>query len=244
MPARCSKSASKPVRLRRWWTTAPICPASRSRSTPAKAASSCSPRASQMQTTTNCRSHARSRARPGAAPGSSPTGAHRGRVASRPGWRWALVLALLAPFADEAAAGAASSAGSPAAAPAHWSFQPIQRPAVPVVPMVKPAGPKPNSSLSSPERLEPAPTHPIDAFLRARRPGQALAPPADRRTLLRRVTYDLTGLPPTPEETDAFVADSAPDAWARVVERLLASPHYGEQWGRRWLDVVRYADTA
>src|SRR5262249_15006946 len=63
-------------------------------------------------------------------------------------------------------------------------------------------------------------------------------------TLLRRATYDLTGLPPTPEEIDAFVQDRSPGAFARVVERLLASPHYGERWGRHWLDVVRYADTA
>src|SRR5205823_10282613 len=62
--------------------------------------------------------------------------------------------------------------------------------------------------------------------------------------LLRRATYDLTGLPPTPEEIDAFLKDTSPDAFARVVERLLASPAYGERWGRHWLDLVRYADTA
>jgi hypothetical protein len=61
--------------------------------------------------------------------------------------------------------------------------------------------------------------------------------------LIRRVTYDLTGLPPTPEEVDAFVADAASDAWEKLVERLLASPHYGERWGRHWLDLVRYAET-
>src|SRR5205085_12495717 len=72
------------------------------------------------------------------------------------------------------------------------------------------------------------------------------APPADRRTLLRRVTFDLTGLPPTPEEIDAFEADPARDAaaFAKVVDRLLASPHYGEQMARHWLDVARYADSA
>jgi hypothetical protein len=85
--------------------------------------------------------------------------------------------------------------------------------------------------------------HPIDAFLRARRESRGLgsAPPADRRTLLRRVTYDLLGLPPTPEEIAAFVADRSPDAWDRVVERLLASPQYGERWARHWLDLARYA---
>jgi hypothetical protein len=67
---------------------------------------------------------------------------------------------------------------------------------------------------------------------------------ADKRTLIRRATYDLTGLPPTPEEIDAFLADDSPEAFARVIDRLLASPHYGERWARHWLDVVRYADTA
>ncbi|MEY2408392.1 MAG: hypothetical protein QOF48_1062 [Verrucomicrobiota bacterium] len=67
---------------------------------------------------------------------------------------------------------------------------------------------------------------------------------ADKRTLIRRVTFDLTGLPPTPDEVDRFLADTSPRAFERLVERLLASPHYGERWGRHWLDVVRYADTA
>ncbi len=74
--------------------------------------------------------------------------------------------------------------------------------------------------------------------------GLELAPAADRRTLLRRLSYDLTGLPPTHEEVEAFVADQSPEAFSNVVERLLDSPQYGVQWGRRWLDVVRYADTA
>ena len=69
------------------------------------------------------------------------------------------------------------------------------------------------------------------------------SPPADRRTLIRRVTFDLLGLPPTPEEVVAFEADPSPDAYARLVDRLLASPRYGERWGRHWLDVARYADT-
>jgi hypothetical protein len=75
--------------------------------------------------------------------------------------------------------------------------------------------------------------------------GLAPAPPADRRTLIRRATFDLTGLPPSPAEIDAFLADSVPDpdAFARVVERLLGSPHYGERWGRHWLDLARYADS-
>src|SRR5206468_6533945 len=67
---------------------------------------------------------------------------------------------------------------------------------------------------------------------------------ADKRVLLRRLTFDLIGLPPKPEEMDAFLADDSAGAFAKVVERLLASPHYGERWGRHWLDVARYADTA
>jgi Protein of unknown function (DUF1553)/Protein of unknown function (DUF1549) len=90
------------------------------------------------------------------------------------------------------------------------------------------------------------PQSPIDGFILARLETKNVTParPADRRTLLRRVTYDLTGLPPTKPELDAFVGDPAPDVFAKVVERLLASPAYGERWGRHWLDVVRYADTA
>ncbi len=105
-----------------------------------------------------------------------------------------------------------------------WAFQPVRRPDVP------------KSTFASP----------IDAFLGARLAGKklSLSPAADKRTLLRRVTYDLTGLPPTWEELKAFEKDSSPDAFAKVVDRLLASPHYGERWGRHWLDLVRYADTA
>jgi cytochrome c553 len=77
----------------------------------------------------------------------------------------------------------------------------------------------------------------IDAILKS-----ATQPKVDKRTLLRRLTYDLTGLPPTPEEMDTFLADKSPDAYAKVVDRLLASPHYGEHWGRHWLDVARYSD--
>jgi hypothetical protein len=86
---------------------------------------------------------------------------------------------------------------------------------------------------------------PVDAFVLAglRKKGLKPAPQADRATLIRRITFDLTGLPPTPEEIDAFVADKSPRAWEKVVDRLLASPHYGEQWGRHWLDVVRFAES-
>jgi hypothetical protein len=107
-----------------------------------------------------------------------------------------------------------------------WSFQPVR----PVTPPPIRGG-------------EWVPS-PVDSFILARLEERGLgpAPAADRRTLLRRTTYDLTGLPPTPEEAEAFLQDESPDAFARVVDRLLASPRYGERWGRHWLDVVRYAD--
>jgi len=87
--------------------------------------------------------------------------------------------------------------------------------------------------------------NPIDRFVFAKLADQGLEPsaPADRRTLIRRVTYDLTGLPPSPDEVAAFVADNATDAYERLVDRLLASPRYGEQWGRHWLDVVRFGES-
>lgn len=87
--------------------------------------------------------------------------------------------------------------------------------------------------------------HPIDKFLEAKRQesGVIPAPSADKLTLLRRAHLDLTGLPPTPEETEAFLADTSAAAWEHLIDRLLASPHYGERWGRHWLDVARYADS-
>ena len=90
-----------------------------------------------------------------------------------------------------------------------------------------------------------AETNPVDAFVLAQltRAGLTLSPPADRVTLLRRATFDLIGLPPTPGEIDAFLADTSPDAYERLIDRLLASPHYGERWGRHWLDVVRFAES-
>ena len=114
------------------------------------------------------------------------------------------------------------------AASRHWSFQPPNQHPVPDV------------------RRADWPKSSIDRFLLAKleQNGLTPAPPADKRTLIRRATFDLTGLPPTPEEVRAFVEDETSDAFAKVVERLLASPAYGERWGRHWLDVVRYADTA
>ena len=86
--------------------------------------------------------------------------------------------------------------------------------------------------------------NPIDSFVLAKLEDKGLSPSpsADKRTLLRRVTFDLTGLPPTPEEINAFLADHSPDAYKKVVKRLLASPRYGERWAQHWLDVVRFGE--
>ncbi len=115
----------------------------------------------------------------------------------------------------------------PAKGANHWSFQPISHPPVPAV-----------------RQMQWVKT-PVDAFILAQLEMAGLRPsaPADKRTLIRRATFDLIGLPPTPEEVNQFVADKSSDAFSKVVDRLLASPHYGERWGRYWLDVARYADT-
>ena len=103
-------------------------------------------------------------------------------------------------------------------------------------------------AFQKPKRAEPpqgVAKHPLDAFLlsKLREQGLKPAPTADARTLVRRAYLDLIGLPPTPAEVKTFVDDRAPDAWERLIDRLLASPHYGERWGRHWLDVARYADS-
>ncbi len=89
-------------------------------------------------------------------------------------------------------------------------------------------------------------TDPLDRFIAAKWATEGLNPvaAADRRTLIRRATFDLIGLPPSPEEVDQFLGDTSPEAFEKVVDRLLASPYYGERWGRHWMDVARYADTA
>ena len=119
------------------------------------------------------------------------------------------------------------SADSASGVETHWAFQPVQDPPVPEVN----------------DRNWPATS--IDRFVLQglERAGLRPSPPADKRTLIRRASFDLTGLPPTPEEVEEFLADDRPDAFARVVDRLLASPRYGERWGRHWLDLARYADT-
>ena len=113
------------------------------------------------------------------------------------------------------------------AAKRHWAFQPVQRPPVPAV------------------RRQGWARSPADVFVLASLEAKGLepSPEADRATLLRRVAYDLHGLPPTPAELAAFLSDSSPQAYERVVDRMLASPRFGERWGRYWLDVARYSDT-
>ena len=113
-----------------------------------------------------------------------------------------------------------------ARAKAHWSFQPVKRPQVP--------GDRKQETGNA-----------IDAFLLAKlgEKGLTFAPPADPRTLVRRAYFDLVGLPPTPEQVEEFVADASPQAVEKLVDRLLASPQYGERWGRHWLDLARYAET-
>ena len=119
--------------------------------------------------------------------------------------------------------GAAWGETSLTAQPSWWSFQKVVRPLVP----------------------QNGAGNPIDAFVLAKLAGLKMKPVAraDRRTLIRRATFDLLGLPPTAQEVEGFVRDTTPDAYEKLVDRLLASPQYGERWGRHWLDVVRYADT-
>jgi len=127
---------------------------------------------------------------------------------------------LLRAWIDQGAAYSAHAA-------THWSFQKIQRPGVPAV------------------KNRAWVRNPIDAFILARLEKDSIAPSpeADKLTLLRRVSLDLTGLPPTPEEIRDYLTDTRADAYEHVVDRLLASPHYGEKWARWWLDLARYADS-
>src|SRR5881394_3286905 len=109
----------------------------------------------------------------------------------------------------------------------HWAFKPAVRSTVPAV------------------RNRSWPRNPVDNFVLARLEAEKLAPspPADRVTLIRRLSFDLVGLPPTPDEVQQFAADGRPDAYERLVDRLLASPRYGERWARHWLDVVHYGES-
>src|SRR5687767_5464801 len=123
---------------------------------------------------------------------------------------------------------ASPAAGIPAsAAPNHWSFQPIQNPPLPLT-----------------NNKQWARTS-VDHFILATLEAKQLkpSPEADRRALIRRLTFDLHGLPPTHEQVQAFLNDTSPDAYEKLVDRLLASPHYGERYARHWLDLARYSDT-
>ncbi len=124
------------------------------------------------------------------------------------------------------AAGAPYPSAAAAGDGTWWAFRPVQAPPVPAV-------------------RDPWVRNPVDAFVlrKLRAAGLRPNPEADRRTLIRRATLDLTGLPPTPEAVEAFVADRSPDAWEKVVDRLLASPAYGERWARHWLDLARFAES-
>ena len=131
--------------------------------------------------------------------------------------------------ADDPRIGTTTAATDPAhASKSYWAFRPVADPSPP------------------PVQNTGWPRNEVDRFVLAamESKGLAPAPDADKRTLIRRVTFDLTGLPPTPEEVDGFLADPSPSAMEGLVDRLLASPRYGERWGRHWLDLVRYADTS
>jgi mono/diheme cytochrome c family protein len=136
-------------------------------------------------------------------------------------------IALLKLWIDQGAKGPDEASGGPVKGANHWAFRPVVRPALPEVV---------NKSWVR---------NGIDAFVLARLEKEGLhpSPEADRVTLIRRLSFDLLGLPPTIEEVDAFVADTRSDAYDILVDRLLSSPHYGERWGRHWLDLARYADS-
>jgi mono/diheme cytochrome c family protein len=135
---------------------------------------------------------------------------------------------LLRAWIDQGAVWPDSLAGKAGGGAEHWAFKaPVRAPVPPI------------------KNLKSEMRNPIDAFIIARlqKEGLQLSQEADRATLIRRLSLDLLGLPPTPKEVDAFVADKSTDAYEKLVERLLASPHYGERWGRHWLDLARYADS-
>ena len=136
-------------------------------------------------------------------------------------------IALIKAWIDEGAEWPDTTAVSSTEVKTHWAFVPPKRPQVPKV------------------KLKSWPRNPIDHFTLARLEQESLSPSpqADRATLLRRLSLDLIGLPPKPEEADAFLGDKSPNAYEKQVNRLLDSPHYGERWGRFWLDAARYADS-
>ena len=137
-------------------------------------------------------------------------------------------VALLRGWIDAGAVWPASPVIAASKAVDLWSFKPVKRPATPAL-----------------KNTGAWVRNPIDAFVAARLESEGLAPSpeADRATLLRRASLDLTGLPPTPSEMADFLADASQDAYEHQVDRLLRSPHYGERWARHWLDLAHYADS-
>lgn len=153
---------------------------------------------------------------------------HEEKDLAMPAKRPKLAAAVIADLAAWVEQGAAfPSGGVVTTDKTHWAFQPVTDPARPAV-------------------KSPWPRTSVDDFIlsKLQEHGAPPARAADKRALLRRATYDLTGLPPTADDADAFEKDSSDSAFAKVIERLLAAPQYGERWGRHWLDLVRYADTA
>jgi mono/diheme cytochrome c family protein len=136
-------------------------------------------------------------------------------------------ITVIAAWIDQGAKAPANEKAEAAARPSHWSFQPVKRPVEPAV------------------KNEKWIHNPIDRFILARLEKDGIAPSseADRVTLIRRLYLDMVGLPPLPANVDSFLKDDKPGAYERVVDKLLASPHYGERWGRHWLDLARYADS-
>ncbi|MCY2967235.1 MAG: PSD1 and planctomycete cytochrome C domain-containing protein, partial [Planctomycetota bacterium] len=136
-------------------------------------------------------------------------------------------IALVRGWIDQGAKWGAETKSVSGQASKHWSFQPVKRPAPPVV------------------KKEALVRNLVDRFVQARLESEKIepSPEADRSTLIRRLSLDLLGLPPTPEQVAAFLADTRPNAYELLVEELLASPHFGERWGRHWLDLARYADS-
>ena len=131
------------------------------------------------------------------------------------------------PLSSDAASGSVTTAAEPPADQGHWAYRPLAK-------------------VSPPDDPTGWATKPLDKFVARKHRLEGLKPVqlADRQTLIRRAYLDLIGLPPTPEEIDDFLADESEEAFSKLVDRLLSSRHYGERWGRHWLDVVRYADTA
>jgi hypothetical protein len=146
---------------------------------------------------------------------------------TRHAWVAAVFLCMMVNPGIVGASDPIAHSNTPDSSASHWAFEPPRA--------VTPPQVKHRRWIQSP----------IDAFILARLEAAGLTPArsADKSTLLRRVTFDLIGLPPTPNEIDAFLSDTSTEAFARIVDRLLASPHYGERWGRHWLDVARYADS-